>query len=1023
MPPSTTIQTAFDSGQLSPRMDGRVDIEQYRKACKRLENFLVFPQGGAITRSGSKYIANAKSDGEARLIPFVISTVSAYVLEFGNEYIRFYKTGAQLAGIDGPNLILNPGFETGNHTNWTANDSTVNSGTKHSGVFSSRLSSTSGEDGAETDQMAVDISKVYQTKGFYNVLSHASGTYTIKVTFRRSNGNPLSVSTLVSVGAATGGWVQFSKTLGPGGDFEFPANTAGITLQATISSGGNLIAHIDDFELFETDTAVEVETPYQTSDLFELDFAQTNDVMYITHPDHAPRKLSRISDTEWILHEVNFDTEPLIDDFFTIDDPTAITQIPTPEAFAKDKTAIFSDTDNTTFTFVDGEIGRVLFAGQRRASILWAVTGSVTQQVFGKIIDPFITDDTAFSASELSIAGTPFGSLNPSSAGAVGDVITLTSNVNGNTAAVLTSETLWVNSPADNTLYYWNVNPTTNPDEVAWHGDFLRERTNPANIANVGEWGYGNLDTLGFNTIYIRTPLDTDPTELFNSQDHNAILRVDTTGSAAQLFRKEDEGKYIQINDGLVKITTFQGAVVVRGVVVQALDSASATTIWTLLTSYWNDADYPGAVVFHENRLVLGGSPTFPNTFWGSEVGFYEKFQPGVSDADSYVFTLNARKSSLIRWLESRDVLVAGLEDSEWQIGLRNDIITPSSIFVRRQTIHGCANIQSVVAEKSILFVERGGKNVRELNFNFESEDYIAPDKTLLSETVGGSSGFKQIDVQNRPFPVVWVVNNDGQLVGMTYIRDQGLQAWHVHETGATALGVSDGSDAYESVAVIPNLTDETVDEVWVVVKRTIDGATVRFVEQFEKPLDIDAVVTDPRMLDAFVVDTNLNATVSGLDRFDNDVVTAIIDGDPDKIETHAVVAGDITLSEAPTVNVVVGLPYTPLIQTMRVNAPGPVGTSQAQIKRISKVWLRLFNSLGLKCGATEDKVTELNLAASTPINEEDFYTFASDGFFEGDVEFEDYAGGNERAGFVFIIQDKPLPATVTALVMEVDTT
>ncbi|KKK97048.1 hypothetical protein LCGC14_2656660, partial [marine sediment metagenome] len=448
-----------------------------------------------------------------------------------------------------------------------------------------------------------------------------------------------------------------------------------------------------------------------------------------------------------------------------------------------------------------------------------------------------------------------------------------------------------------------------------------------------------------------------------------------------------DEGKYIQINSGLVLITTFVDATQVRGRVLQALSAATATTIWILGTSYWNDADYPGAVVFHEGRLVFGGSPSFPNTFWGSSVLNFENFQPGTSDGDSYAFTLNARKASLIRWLESRDVMIAGLEDAEWQIGLRNALITPSSIFVRRQTIHGSANVQSIVAEKSILFVERGGDKIRELNFDFESDSYIADDKTLLAENVGGSSGFKQIDVQNRPFPVVWGVNNDGDLAGMTYIRNQGLAAWHTHKTGATTLGVPDGSDDYESVAVIPNLTDETVDEVWVVVKRTINGNTVRFVEQFEKPLEIDASPTDARMLDAFIVDTGLTTTVTGLEHLEGDTVTAIIDGDPSKIETHIVDgSGEIELTEAPTVNVVVGIPYKPLIQTMRPSVEGPAGTGQAQIARISKVWVRLFNTLGLKCGATEAGVTALNLAKSSQVNEDDYYTFADNGLFEGDV-------------------------------------
>ncbi|KKL77989.1 hypothetical protein LCGC14_2029340, partial [marine sediment metagenome] len=382
------IQTAFDSGQYSPRMDGRVDVEGYRNACKRIENFMVFPQGGAIARSGSKYIANTKADGAARLIPFVISTVSAYVIEIGNGYMRFYKAGAQIE---------------------------------------------------------------------------------------------------------------------------------------------------------DTGVPVEIVSPYLTADLFELDFAQTNDVMYFAHTGHAPRKLSRISDTEWILHEVNFNTEPLIDDFFTIDDAVILKEAGAILVFTQDKTTQFSDDTNENFIFLDGDISRVIFAGQRRARILWAASSNSSKVVFAKIINQFQSDDDSFSASELSIVGTPFGSLNPSAAGAVGDVIDLTSNVNGTSASDFNVPNVdWVESTEKADIYYWDLDPTSEPSEgVAWHGDFLKKYDDPTEIANTGGWAYGDIDSLGFDTIYVRTPLDTDPNNLWTTQDTYAILRVDE-GSKGKSVAAQD---------------------------------------------------------------------------------------------------------------------------------------------------------------------------------------------------------------------------------------------------------------------------------------------------------------------------------------------------------------------------------------------------------------------------------------------------------------------------------------------------
>lgn len=1012
-----TIQTAFNQGQWGPTMDGRVDVELYAQACKRLENFVIRPQGGAQTRSGTKFIANTKNNGAAKLIPFVISNVDAFIIEVGNGYMRFYKAGAQLSGIDGPELMANRGFETGDYTGWTqGTDASISGSNPHSGFFASTMSGFVGtKEGADSDKISIDISKTYKAQGWYLVQdSVETATYNVRIRFYDSSDVLISEPALVTVNPnGSGSWLQYSKTIGPGQDIEFPANTAKVSFRDDIT--GLKLVQFDDVSFTETNTFVEIISPYITADLFELDYAQTHNVMYFAHPDHTPRKLSRISDDEWILHEVNFDTLPLIDDRFTIDDPTSISQVVTPAAFEAGKTAILGDTDNTNFAFIDGDIGRILFAGQRKAQILWAAGGAPTQLVLGKIIDPFITDDTTFTAGELSIIGTPFGEINPSAATAVGTIITLPSSQNGNTAFGLAGS--WVASGTGD-QYYHNAS-IAEPDELAWHGDFLKKNTAGLGAGlGIAEWGYGDVDTLGFNTVYVRIPLDIDPTLLVNTQDENAIARVIGTGSLAQLFRKEDEGKFILINDGIVEITTFQDATSVRGRIVKELEDATATFDWLLFSPYWKSGDQPGAVVFHENRLVYGGSPSFPSFFWGSAVNQYESFTPGLNDGDSYAFALQARRGTQIRWLESRDVMVAGTDDSEWIIGTREGIVTPTSIFVRRQTANGNTTVQPVVAENSIVFVEKGKKKVREINFDFETDAYLAPDLTLLSENIAGT-GIKDIAAQNRPWPTIWAVTNDGDLLGMTFIKSQGIVAWHRHLTGATTLGVSDGSDNFESVAVIPSSTNPEEDEVWVVVNRTINGATKRFVELLDPPLAITDSNTAARQLDSYVVDTDLNQTVTGLEHLEGDVVTAIIDGDPDKIETAVVASGQISLSEAPTVNAVVGLPFKPVLQTMRTNVPGPLGTSQAQTKRIGDIYFRLYNALGLKCGPAEDNVDPLN-----GVNDGTAPSGAlANGLFIGDIEFQDYKGGYNTDGFIFIVQEDPLPATVSMIAYEVDTT
>ena len=82
----------FTAGELSPKLDGRTELQKYFNGAKQLQNFLVVPQGGATRRPGTQFIAETKTSANAaRLIPFEFNVTQAYVLEFGNNYFRIYK--------------------------------------------------------------------------------------------------------------------------------------------------------------------------------------------------------------------------------------------------------------------------------------------------------------------------------------------------------------------------------------------------------------------------------------------------------------------------------------------------------------------------------------------------------------------------------------------------------------------------------------------------------------------------------------------------------------------------------------------------------------------------------------------------------------------------------------------------------------------------------------------------------------------------------------------------------------------
>jgi len=107
---NSRMYNAFTSGELSPRLDGRTDLDQYYKGVKTLTNFFVHAHGGITKRPGTRFIAEAGDGSQAVvLVPFEFSTTQAYILEFGDEYIRFFTQGGQIATSAGqPYEIVSP---------------------------------------------------------------------------------------------------------------------------------------------------------------------------------------------------------------------------------------------------------------------------------------------------------------------------------------------------------------------------------------------------------------------------------------------------------------------------------------------------------------------------------------------------------------------------------------------------------------------------------------------------------------------------------------------------------------------------------------------------------------------------------------------------------------------------------------------------------------------------------------------------------------------------------------------------
>jgi hypothetical protein len=348
--------------------------------------------------------------------------------------------------------------------------------------------------------------------------------------------------------------------------------------------------------------------------------------------------------------------------------------------------------------------------------------------------------------------------------------------------------------------------------------------------------------------------------------------------------------------------------------------------------------------------------------------------------------------------------LIIGTAGGEFAVsGGGTDIaITPTNILIKKQSNNGAANVDALAVGNATLFLQRARRKLRELAYNFDVDGYVAPDLTILAEHIS-EGGFKQLSYQQEPNQIIWGVRNDGQLIGLTYQREQQVIAWHRHIFG--------GSAVCESVATVP--TDDSEYQTWVINKRTINGATKRYVEYIHQ-YDFDETDdTSFNFLDSqLAYDGSPATTISGLSHLEGETVSVLADGatHPDKV----VSSGSITLDRSAS-KVKVGLGYTSLLQTMRIDAGSQNGTSQSKTKRIYEITARLYESIGVEIGPDLDNMERIPFRSSANAMDSGINVFT------GDKEIE-FRGNYETDGFIFVRQTQPLPLTILSLYPKLQT-
>ena len=723
---------------------------------------------------------------------------------------------------------------------------------------------------------------------------------------------------------------------------------------------------------------VEVTTTYTTAQLGGLKFAQSADVMYVVHPDHPPRKITRTSHTAWTLTDVVFTRGPMQDPNLTA--TTLVSSARSGSVTVTASADLFASTD----------VGRLIKFHEGYAKIT-AYTNATTVTA--------LTQEREDGLSEL------------------------------------------LPTYASNTISFHEGDPDATGLE---HNDRLVDSAKAfktqgfSNNMTITASGAG---TSGNNKDYLVVSV-TDDTMLLSPSDDVAAESASNT-------------------------ITLVGKLV-------------ASTDWSL-GAFSPTTGYPSTVSFYEERLVYAATSTQPQTLFFSQSGDFDNFQDGVNDAEAMIYTIGSNQVNIIRYLASSRSLVVGTSGGEFAVraGASDQALTPTNIQIKRQASYGSADIQPIQSGNATLFVQRAKRKLRELTYNFDSDSYQAPDLTILAEHIT-ETGINEIASMQEPDNIIWAVLDDGTFCGMTYRREEEVIAWHRHKLGGTFTGVhssfATGTYNYgivENVATVPGDLDE--DQTYIVVKRTIGGATKRYIEYLNL-MDFGSNVQD-----AFFVDSGLSYTgvastaaqdhsnsatsivladgssfsssgiikigaefitytgkstntltgctrgahgtaalastsgsvvtqaaisLSGLTHLEGQTVKIMTDGSthPDKTVSCAAITLD-----RPTTYAHVGLGFTSTLKTMRGEKGAQDGTAQGKIKRIHDVTVRFYRSVGAKVGSATTQTDVIPFRSSADEMNQPVPLYTGD----KSVEFD---GAYDTDGFVVVQQDQVLPMTVLAI-------
>lgn len=476
--------------------------------------------------------------------------------------------------------------------------------------------------------------------------------------------------------------------------------------------------------------------------------------------------------------------------------------------------------------------------------------------------------------------------------------------------------------------------------------------------------------------------------------------------------------KYIHNGRGVVEITGFTSNKEVTALVWTELPAGvftatNATTRWN--EGAWSDVQgWPRAVALHAGRLCWAGTAQQPLgiDFSNTESFFnYNPVEPDATVTRSTAFRRVLDSDNPIRWMRSTDAgLIVGTLNGIWNVSTESQTqgFGADTAVAETVAVGGSAAIQPVRNGDSLLYAQRARKRLRDIVLSDDQQQkLVTTDRNLRADHVLGQ-GLIAMAYCEEPHRITWCLLQDGTLAGLTYNREQGAQvsAWHRHTIGGA---FSTGDAVVESITSIPS-PDEATDDLYLSVKRTINGQTVRYTEYMAQPLgDLDDLADGIYPDSCHVYSGSPLTTVTGLGHLEGQTVQIIADGRA--CEDAVVTSGTVTLPFSAS-KVRVGLFKKRVLETMNIDVVSDKVNTKNRLKRIFNCMVEFVRSVGGWVGADEANMDRLVFDETT----EDAAPILLTGIIE-----ENISDGNDKRKSFRYEQRQPFPTTITSVTVRFD--